>query len=76
MRLMLKTLILLSLIFFSSRAGLIAVGLSGFVVARNSVVQNRRVLMETRARIVEQARREGEEEFRRREEEKKAKSMM
>ncbi|KAK3769434.1 hypothetical protein RRG08_008420 [Elysia crispata] len=55
-------------------AGLIAVGLSSFVVARDSVVQNRRVLMETRARIVDQARREGEEEFRRRERERKTRA--
>ncbi|GFR71564.1 hypothetical protein ElyMa_002097000 [Elysia marginata] len=55
-------------------AGLIAVGLSSFVVARDSVVQNRRVLMETRARIIEQARREGEEEFRRREQGRKVNS--
>ncbi|GFN99712.1 hypothetical protein PoB_002621800 [Plakobranchus ocellatus] len=56
-------------------AGLIAVGLSSFIWARDSVSQNRRVLMETRARIVEQARREGEEEFRRRSSERKANSV-
>ncbi|CAL1533482.1 unnamed protein product [Lymnaea stagnalis] len=44
---------------------IISIGLFGFTVARDSVIQNRKALMDMKKRIREQARVEGEAELER-----------
>uniref|UniRef100_A0A0B7BX68 Uncharacterized protein n=1 Tax=Arion vulgaris TaxID=1028688 RepID=A0A0B7BX68_9EUPU len=42
---------------------IISVGLSAFVVARGSVTNNRKAIMDTKRRIKDQAQKEGEAKF-------------
>lgn len=55
---------------FIHRSVIITTGLLSFVAARDSVVKNRKKVMDVKRRIREQAQREGDEEFERKEREK------
>lgn len=56
--------------FFSLRSAVIAVGLGSFVLARNTVVSNRKALLDMKRRIRDQAKNEAEIEMERKEEER------